>query len=369
VGRIEKWTTQAHGMPLLTTMNLAQRPTPDSDDEFDFEFWLLSTAKEVIFEAVEAEYLLTPVAWISYPEKGIQMLQPHTVLRTPSRNTAKLWLSFAVAADVPIVPESAETAPQLNEVFYEMWYKGFEVADEDGKTVTRRVDFDSEPNSPVEVWLRGARGSWQMPEMIDQILTKVGPESLKHAQAMLALERIDRAIQQLESLLGESNRNENALQRCLTGNPIFFGPSYRRILPKHPLGAEYVTDYALEKVDGGVDVIEIESSTLKLYTQGGNPTAELVHAEQQVMDWLAWLDENAPYARAKLPGVRRACGYVVIGVRSSLTDKDRERLIWRNKVHDGKLEVLTYDDLLDRCRALRLLLATESLPRDVVAGR
>ena len=108
-----------------------------------------------------------------------------------------------------------------------------------------------------------------------------------------------------------------------------------------------------------MDVVEIEASTHALYASAGNPTSALVHAEQQVLDWLAWLDENSPYARANLPGVRRANGIVVIGTRASLSPRDTERLRWRNVIFGGRLVVLTYDDLVARCQALRNLLQEE----------
>jgi Shedu protein SduA, C-terminal len=110
--------------------------------------------------------------------------------------------------------------------------------------------------------------------------------------------------------------------------------------------------------------MEIEASTHKLYTRAGNPSAALTHAEQQVLDWLAWLDEYAPYARSRLPGLRRACGLVVIGRRPDLSEKDRERLRWRNIMYAGRLTILTYDDLLDRCDVFRKLLTVQDLDSD-----
>jgi hypothetical protein len=120
----------------------------------------------------------------------------------------------------------------------------------------------------------------------------------------------------------------------------------------------------LELVDGSIDVMEIEASTHKLYGVKGDPRQALVHAEQQVLNWLAWLDENSPYARKNLPGVRRPCGLVVIGSRIEMSDQDQERLRWRNIMYAGRLTVLTFEDLIDRCTSLRdLLLKQEPGPQ------
>jgi len=114
-------------------------------------------------------------------------------------------------------------------------------------------------------------------------------------------------------------------------------------------------DYALEKTTGIWDLAEIEASTLPLFTQKGNPRKELVHAEQQVMDWLRWLERNTSYARENLPGIQRPIGYVIIG-RTPASDDHRARLKWRNAFFKGDLRILTYDDILFRAKNLLYLL-------------
>ena len=77
--------------------------------------------------------------------------------------------------------------------------------------------------------------------------------------------------------------------------------------------------------------MEIEASTHKLYTKKGNPSAPLVHAEQQVDDWLSWLEEHSDSARDHLPGLNNPRGFVVIGRRSSLSGEDAEKLNGENQ--------------------------------------
>jgi hypothetical protein len=160
----------------------------------------------------------------------------------------------------------------------------------------------------------------------------------------------------LEGLLDEKERNENALQRCLTENPILFGTEYARVIPKHGLGDEYEMDYALERVSGLVDLVEIEASTHPLFTQAGNPRKELVHAEQQVIDWLDWIEQHGEYARHRLPGLMQPLGYVIIGGTLGMSEEERKRLHRRNSMFRGALQILTYDDLLDRARTLLQIL-------------
>jgi hypothetical protein len=160
------------------------------------------------------------------------------------------------------------------------------------------------------------------------------------------------ALDELESELQKNERDENALQRILTSRPSLLGLEYRAIIPKHSLGAEYELDYAAITTNGFVHCIEIEPSNMELYTKAGNPRAELVHAEQQVLDWLDWMDRHREYAAAKLPTLLRPTGTVVIGRRGDLSDKDVLRLERRNAAWSGTLRILTYDDLVDQGRAV-----------------
>jgi len=201
--------------------------------------------------------------------------------------------------------------------------------------------------SPVEIVLLRSRISSRLAEL---------------EAAGDTLHRLDSAIAALRHVLGVDVRNEHDLQRILTANPILFGPEYRRVLPKHRLGAEYEMDYALERHSGFVDLVEIEASTHVLYNAKGDPRTELVHAEQQVLDWIEWMQAHGEYARSGLPQIDRPRGYVVIGRRASLDDIAARKLRLRNRVHHDTLEVLTYDDLLDRAIHLRDLITSASRP-------
>lgn len=174
----------------------------------------------------------------------------------------------------------------------------------------------------------------------------------KRDEAGRILTSLRLAIGELEELLSAKERNENVLQRCLTENPILFGTDYSRVIPKHKLGGEYEMDYALERVSGVIDLVEIEASTHALFTKAGDPRKELVHAEQQVLDWLDWIERHGEYARDQLPGLMRPSGYIIIGRNIDLSKEDRERLNRRNNTLRDAFQILTYDDLLDRAKTL-----------------
>ncbi len=174
----------------------------------------------------------------------------------------------------------------------------------------------------------------------------------RHTEAERILKGLRSAIAELEDCLKDEGRNEGALQKALTLNPILFGAEYIRILPKHTLGSEFEMDYALERTSGDVDLVEIEASNLPLFTKNGNPTNYLIHAEQQILDWLHWIERNHAYVREKLTGIMKPIGYVVIGRKKNMSESDSGRLQQRNVLFRGSIEILTYDDLLTKSKNL-----------------
>ncbi|SCL36558.1 protein of unknown function [Micromonospora rhizosphaerae] len=364
--RVRRWLDLAWKIPPFVITDDLGTSTPEGhlapvdgigrallvDDE-SAVYKVIQGSKEVVFSIGEdGTYCFTPIGWVLDPQDNRQTLRPLVEVGYDSYEMAK-WLSVMTALlDVPLIANSRAEVAVLDKLFDDAMTDGVEFTDSHGEKVRHR---------PTENIRSLAAGMRQVPQPaeVSNLFKQLEIARNANARAKAVIGRLDDAIDEMTDLLAASSRNENALQECLTRNPAFFGPSYSRVIPKHRLGAEYVTDYALELSDGSVDVVEIEASTHALYTNAGNPTSALVHAEQQVLDWLAWLDQNSPYARVNLPGVRRANGLVIIGTRSSLSQSDVERLRWRNMLFGGRIAVLTYDDLVVRCQALRNLLREE----------
>jgi Domain of unknown function (DUF4263) len=105
-------------------------------------------------------------------------------------------------------------------------------------------------------------------------------------------------------------------------------------------------------------MLTIEQSKLQLYTKRGDPSSALTHAEQQVLDWLEWVERNSAYARQSMPGLVRPVGFVIIGRRTQLNDKFAQKLERRNQNFNGAIQILTYDDLLEKSKnTLDMLMA------------
>jgi hypothetical protein len=268
-----------------------------------------------------------------------------------SDDDVKKVLALALVEQVPVIPNSPSVAPTLAEYHKEMLLGGFTTKDTDGSDVRivlsehhgRRVDSVTAFESLRLI---------APPPVAELILMRqaVLDELDRRAEAARILVTLKLAIAQLEAALQSESRNERRIQECLTENPVLFGVDYVKIMPQHQLGSDFVMDYALEHVSGHVDLLEIEASTHTLFTQKGHPRQALVHAEQQAIDWLQWIEENSEYARSKLPSLKRPTGHVIIGRSHTMNSGDRQRLQWRNAILKGAVVIMTYDDLLDRAR-------------------
>lgn len=362
MNRMDKWRSGASRIGFIGIGRMSDQLSELvhaalGDRSADSEDWpirdLYRMAKEIVFDVnVDGKVKLIPMTWLLDCETFEYALVGVIEGTFDTDEEVKQEIVYALDWEIPVVPNSDAVAPRLEAIYADLMANGLSMKFE-GKTqrfeITERLRFDFEST------LKGDRRVVQ-PVEVGLLLTRLREEQAQNSEAKAVLARLTAASAELRGLLGAVRRNESDLQSCLTKYPALLGASYRRVIPQHRLGSDFVADYALELTDGSIDVMEIEASTHSLYTKNGDPTVYLVHAEQQVVDWLAWLDEHSPYARAKLPGLRRACGIVVIGTRAGLNEEDGERLRWRNIMYAGRLTVLTYDDLLDRCETLQELL-------------
>jgi len=269
-------------------------------------------------------------------------------------------LGLATALEVPIYPNNEKVEEDLANYYQKLIKNGFTAPDEQGNDVKlvpvnskKMEDFKIDKFSKIDL-----TKFWSPTDLL-MLKQVVKDEFLKLNNAHRTLTMLELAIEQLENLLDISKRNENSLQKCITENPILLGLDYAKIIPKHKLGAEFEVDYALEKFNGLIDLMEIESSNLSIFTKQGNPSSYLVHAEQQVIDWLDWIEKNNSYARNGLEGLISPKGFVIIGRSSSLTERTKASLIRRNKAFNGNITILTYDDVLIKAKSLRDILKIE----------
>ncbi|NNJ25938.1 Shedu anti-phage system protein SduA domain-containing protein [Alienimonas chondri] len=262
-------------------------------------------------------------------------------------------LAMASAAEVPVYCNTPNLEPELARYHRKMLLEGFQIPDAEGKL--SRFKLTASPGTLVDSadYLREATGTrGYAPAELLLMREAVSAELTRLSTADRLLSSLSYAIDELRARLDTESRNEYSLQEWITENPILFGAEYSQIIPKHRLGSEYEMDYALVRHSGLIDLVELESSNLELYTKNEHPRSELVHAEQQVLDWHEWLEENGPYARQRLPNAYSPRGFVILGRDSMLTNRTRTKLRRRNLAFGESIQIMTYDDLLARAMGL-----------------
>jgi len=144
---------------------------------------------------------------------------------------------------------------------------------------------------------------------------------------------------------------EERYQAFLKQHPVLLDPLSAEVLPKHKLGSDLVTDFVIRRHDYRYVAVEIEKPQDPIFTRSNDFTAPFTHAFGQVLDFQQWIAENVAYARTKLPMIESPQGLLIIGRRSGLTEEQKSKLR-RWQTNSNMVEVLTFDDLVERGRLL-----------------
>jgi Domain of unknown function (DUF4263) len=154
-------------------------------------------------------------------------------------------------------------------------------------------------------------------------------------------------------LLDSNPEREQALQTFLQKHPVLLCPTHVQMWPKLAFGAT-VTDFVFRDATHEYLLVELERSTLQLFRQDGHPTADLTHAQGQIIDWKRYLEDNLHTAQRELGLVGISTnpgGLLVIGRSHSLLPKDRRKL--QTMMNESpKLRIMTYDDVYENAKAV-----------------
>lgn len=356
--------------PLLFQPFLSSSEEVPENDAFVLGVWAKQPAKltdlgfieqcrELIYDEVDGEPVFHAIVIsLNAPRLEIQASHMADILTTGTTpeersDSIRTTLAHAFVSEIPVYPNTEALAAALTSHTRDLFLAGFTAPDGTGKRVKLRlVDAPGAEVDTVEYLRNRSTVRHLGPNEMLLIRDTALREIARRDEATRVLAQLELAIDEFGAALAAHRANESQLQECLQRNPILFGPHYRRVLPKHRLGSEYEMDFALERVDGMFDLVEIEASTHSLFTRRGDPTKALVHAEQQALDWLDWVERNSAYARERLPGLIEPTAFVVIGRSGTLDKGCLRRLTRRNVLFRDRVRILTYDDLLEASRNL-----------------
>lgn len=254
---------------------------------------LLQSSKEIIFDIKDEKPIFHFVHFALDAETLDLILSASIAVTYLEADEVLSLLAWATLYHVAIYPNTEAVLPELIKYHRMLLDHGFTIKFENEEPRRYQLDSMIRPNfnQGIQELLDSISPTQSLTPIDSQLIKESLSIRFEELQAAYGvLNSLKLAIRDLQDLLKLQQANERYLQDCLTQNPILFGTEYRRVIPKHRFGSEFVADYALEKVSGMIDLVEIEASTHKLYTKKGDPSASLIHAEQQILDWLNWIE-------------------------------------------------------------------------------
>jgi hypothetical protein len=187
---------------------------------------------------------------------------------------------------------------------------------------------------------------------------RLTPELAQRDTGTSAADIQERQCAEFLELVEQFGSDEERLHRWLYQRPhwVFLDAVAREVRSKVSFGAK-VSDFVVQRTDNTFLLIELEPAATQIFRSDNNePTAPFNHACQQVRDWQRYIRDNVHTVRSELglTDIYEPGGAVVIG-RSSMIADSEARLRWRDlKARD--LNVVTYDELIERVRALAVSL-------------
>ncbi|MEM7582814.1 MAG: Shedu immune nuclease family protein [Acidobacteriota bacterium] len=204
------------------------------------------------------------------------------------------------------------------------------------------------------------RESASMGLQLDRWVNRVlGEHRAKQEARGVVAEEWFRKVLRAHSVIDEFSRmlksvdDEEAFQVFFKMNPELLYPGHVRIIPKMPLGSEYVTDFVVEIESRGASdyvFVEIERPGKRVFVKEGHFSAPFTQAKDQLLDWEDWVRRNIAYLKQELPDLHSPKFLLVMGRSQGLDSKMRRKL--QEEFSGSSREFLTYDDLLTRYERL-----------------
>jgi hypothetical protein len=211
------------------------------------------------------------------------------------------------------------------------------------------------PGLDASAWKPDSAPLWAERDLLGAVLiAQTADAQLSNLDPRASTRRVYAALlAEFKTLLDSNPEREQVLQTFLQEHPVLLCPTHVQMWPKLPLGAT-VTDFVFRDATHEYFLVELERSTLSLFRQDGHPTADLTHAQGQIVDWKRYLEDNLQTVQRELNLVGISTnpnGLLVIGRSSSLLPKDRRKL--QTMMNESpKLRIMTYDDVYENARAV-----------------
>tara|TARA_Y100000310_G_scaffold344754_1_gene459272 strand:+ start:4632 stop:5552 length:921 start_codon:yes stop_codon:yes gene_type:complete len=157
-------------------------------------------------------------------------------------------------------------------------------------------------------------------------------------------------IKSFDKLLRRKKRKEKELQKFLYKQYWMFGSHYKSVHKEKWAGMKGRNDFLIEKEAGYFDIVELKKPEHSLFTKGKLPTMskDLKNAISQMAKYFDYYHKHyLSHKEQTKMDILYPKGIIVIGRRN---EKEKEVLKAHELIWGSKVEILTYDDILDRAK-------------------
>jgi hypothetical protein len=189
------------------------------------------------------------------------------------------------------------------------------------------------------------------------------------------LSRLAESIHGFRALLAlHGDEEENVFHDFLRANPILldvYGEAIskpRFVYPEGqaPLGKTHVEpDFVIKYPGRSYRLVELERPSKPMATRQGQPRAEVTQATFQIAEWIAYIANHYDRIKDAFPGIALNCQAMVVMSRSNVGSFGAGRNIADYKellrVQYRGVDILTYDDLLERAQQAYLRLSSSGI--------
>ncbi len=225
------------------------------------------------------------------------------------------------------------------------------------------------PNTDVEIQVITARAQTDMLlEHWQSFQPSVRSRTAPAREENPLIASFNRALEEFRGLISNPDVHEKRdLHPFIEENPFLLFPNPDTTLSEVPigLGTEHRIDFMVRRPNATYLLVELENPRHQITTQAGDFTAEVNHALCQVEDWQEWIEGNLTTVQGYYPEMTSPEGLVVIG-REDGSEQQARRLRRRNVNMRGRIEILTYDDLVRGAESY--VRALEDTDRKILAG-
>lgn len=165
-------------------------------------------------------------------------------------------------------------------------------------------------------------------------------------------------IEEFEKIVNSPGKEEEAHQFLKNNGLILDLTSMTEPISKFKLGDDYITDFVLQETPTSYVFVEIEKPQMRFFKKikGNRPperTQDLNHAIEQLENWKIWIAKYHSYISDKLPEVSPSPFFwLIAGRRTNLSVEEIKRLAEINEEYKSNYKIFTYDDLIDRVKAI-----------------